>query len=388
MRPGNRFFVAKTIDRDLLWKKNNACDITPKLGGVSHFWLRFCCLYTKMRTNIELVGCHAEGEVGDVIVAGVEPPPGDTVWEQSRWLADDDRLRRFVLNEPRGGMFRHVNLLVPPKHPEADAAFIIMEPADTPPMSGSNAMCVATVLLETGRLPMTEPETVLLLEAPGGLVRTTVKCRDGKVRSVRIRNLPSFVHELDRRIEVRDFGELRVDTAFGGDSFVIVDAGQLGLELVPGEARHLAELGVRITDAATRQLGFEHPGLPDWRHISFCLFATPVKEDNSTLTTRHAVAIRPGKIDRSPTGTAVSARLAVLHAQGKIQPGEKLVASSIIDSQFTGRIEELTEVGGRPAVVPGIEGRAFVTGRYELSLDPDDPWPEGYRVSDTWPGAC
>jgi proline racemase len=338
-----------------------------------------------MRTKIELIGCHAEGEVGDVIVAGVEPPPGDSVWEQARWLAEDDTLRRFVLNEPRGGVFRHVNLLVPPVHPDADAAFIIMEPCDTPPMSGSNSICVATVILETGIVPMVEPETGIVLEAPGGLVHAHATCSDGKVTSVRIHNVPSFACQLDQRIDVDGLGSIRVDTAYGGDSFAIVDAEALGFRLTPDEAKDLAELGVQITAAATGQLGFEHPANPDWRHISFCLFAAPLREKDGDLWTRHAVAIRPGKIDRSPTGTGVSARLAVLHARGQILPGQRLIASSIIDSTFVGRIESETTVGETPAIIPSIEGRAWTTGRKELWLDPGDPWPEGYRVGDTWP---
>jgi proline racemase len=334
---------------------------------------------------IHIVGCHAEGEVGDVITGGVAPPPGETVWEQSRWIAKDDRLRQLVLNEPRGGLFRHVNLLVPPKHPDADAAFIIMEPEDTPPMSGSNSICVATVILETGIVPMTEPETSLLLEAPGGLVRATARCNDGKVTSVRIRNVPSFACALDMPLDVSGLGRLRVDTAYGGDSFVVVNAEGLGFELVAREAREIAELGVRIADAATGQLEFTHPENPDWAHISFCLFASPVRRRGDVLETRHAVAIRPGKIDRSPTGTGVSARLALLHARGAIAPGESLLASSIIGSRFTGRIEGESMVGDMAAIIPSIEGRAWRTGDRQVFVDPGDPWPLGYRVSDTWP---
>jgi proline racemase len=336
---------------------------------------------------IHIVGCHAEGEVGDVIVSGVAPPPGDTVWEQSRWIARDDGLRQLVLNEPRGGVFRHINLLVPPKHPDADAAFIVMEPEDTPPMSGSNAICVATVILETGLVPMIEPETRLVLEAPGGLVRVTARCDGGKVRSVRLRNVPSFACALNRSLDVSGLGRLKVDTAFGGDSFVVVNAHNLGFELVAREARELAELGVRISAAATEQLGFSHPANPDWTHISFCLFTSPPIRRGDVLETRHAVAIRPGKIDRSATGTGVSARLALLHAREAIAPGECLHARSIIDSCFTGRIEGQTTLGDRVAIIPSVEGRAWRTGDRRIFVDPDDPWPQGYRLSDTWPGA-
>ena len=335
--------------------------------------------------KISVVECHAEGEVGDVIVDGVPPPPGDTLWEQSRWIARDDGLRRYVLNEPRGGVFRHCNLLVPPKHPDADAAFIIMEPVDTPPMSGSNSICVANVVLETGIVPLQEPVTSLTLEAPGGLVQVQAGCADGKVQWIKVRNVPSFAHQLGQALEIEGTGTVTVDTAYGGDSFVIADATALGLSLQPDEARDLAELGVRFSAAATEQLGFVHPENPDWSHISFCLFATPVEQQGQRMHTRHAVAIRPGKIDRSPTGTGVSARLAVLHARGQAEPGVELVARSIIDSQFIGRIEALATVGDLPAIVPSIEGRAWITGTRELQLDPDDPWPHGYRVADTWP---
>ena len=335
--------------------------------------------------SIQITGCHAEGEVGDVITGGVSPPPGDTVWEQSRWIANDDGLRQLLLNEPRGGVFRHLNLLVPPKHPDADAAWIIMEPADTPPMSGSNSICVATVLLETGILPMTEPETVLTLEAPGGLIEARATCRDGRVERVRIRNHPALADRLDAVIEVEGIGTLTVDTAYGGDSFVIVDAPALGFAVSPDEARDLAETGMKITAAANAQIGFRHPVLADWNHISFCQFAMPLEREDGVLTGRNAVAIRPGKIDRSPTGTGCSARMAVLHARGELAAGEEFTGVSIIGSRFHCRIEETTRIGNRDAVVPSVSGRAWITGQRTEYLDPHDPWQRGYRLSDTWP---
>lgn len=219
-----------------------------------------------MRTTktIHVVSCHAEGEVGDVIVDGVGPPPGDTLWEQRNWIAQDQTLRNFVLNEPRGGVFRHVNLLVPPKHPDADMGFIIMEPEDTPPMSGSNSICVATVLLDTGILPMQEPVTELTLEAPGGLVRVKAECQYGKAQRIFVQNVPSFASRCDVALNVPGLGDIQVDTAFGGDSFVVVDAAALGFELVAAEAKALAELGVKITNAANDQLTFTHPENPEW----------------------------------------------------------------------------------------------------------------------------
>jgi proline racemase len=334
---------------------------------------------------IHTVGCHAEGEVGDVIVGGVAPPPGDTLWEQSRWIAKDNTLRNFILNEPRGGVFRHVNLLVPAKNPEAQMGFIIMEPEHTPPMSGSNSMCVATVLLETGILPMQEPETHLTLEAPGGLIRAVATCKDGKVERMTIHNVPSFVNKLDAVLEVEGLGTLTVDTAYGGDSFVIVDAKALGFDVTPDEARDMVEAGIKITNAATEQLGFFHPQNPDWKHISFCQIAAPLVKENGIYVGRNTVAIQPGKLDRCPTGTGCSARLAVLKKRGILNIGDQYIGESVIGSRFLCRLESETRVGDLEAVIPSISGRAWVTGTYQHMLDPRDPWPGGYKVADTWP---
>jgi trans-L-3-hydroxyproline dehydratase len=334
---------------------------------------------------IHVVSCHAEGEVGDVIVGGVAPPPGATLWEQSRFIARDGHLREFLLNEPRGGVFRHVNLLVPPKDPRAVMGFIIMEPEDTPPMSGSNAICVATVLLDTGIVAMEEPQTRLTLEAPGGVIEIVADCRDGKAQRIQVENVPSFAARLDAPLEVAGFGTLSVDIAYGGDSFVIVDAAALGFSIHPDEARDLAEAGVRIVAAADAQLGFSHPLNPEWDHISFCQFAGPLTREGLALTGANAVMVRPGKIDRSPTGTGCSARMATLHARGLMKPGDLYRARSIIGSEFLCSIAREIVIAGRPAIVPVISGRAWITGTHQHLVDPDDPWPRGYRLADTWP---
>lgn len=333
---------------------------------------------------VHVVTCHAEGEVGDVIVGGVAPPPGATVWEQSRWVAADETLRNFVLNEPRGGVFRHVNLLVPPKDPKAVMGWIIMEPADTPPMSGSNSICVATVLLDTGIVPMQEPVTRMVLEPPGGLIEVEAQCRDGKAERISVRNVASFADRLDATLDVPGIGSLVVDTAYGGDSFVLVDAASVGIAIRPENARRLAEVGMRITKAANEQLGFRHPA-NDWAHISFCQFTDPVSDEGGVLVGRNAVAIRPGKIDRSPTGTGCSARMAVLHAKGRMRVGDRFVGRSIIDTEFHCRIDSEVDIAGKPGIRPVISGRAWITGTQQLMVDPADPFPAGYRLSDTWP---
>lgn len=334
---------------------------------------------------IHTVSCHAEGEVGDVIVGGVPIPPGDTLWEQSRWIARDETLRNFMLNEPRGGVFRHVNLLVPPKNPKAQMGWIIMEPEDTPPMSGSNSICVATVLLETGILPMIEPETRLILEAPGGLIQAVASCKNGRVERMTIHNVPSFALGLGLALEVEGMGTLTVDTAYGGDSFVLVEAASLGFEVTPDEAREMAEAGVKITRAATEQLGFTHPENPDWNHISFCQITAPLKEENKVVVGKNSVTIMPGKLDRSPTGTGCSARMAVLEKKGILRIGDHYIGESVIGSRFHCRIESRTRVGNLDAIVPSISGRAWITGTHQHMLDPSDPWPQGYRLADTWP---
>jgi len=334
---------------------------------------------------IQIVGCHAEGEVGDVIIGGVAPPPGKTLWDQSRFIASDGTLRSFVLNEPRGGVFRHVNLVVPPKTPEAAYGFIIMEPEDTPPMSGSNCICVSTVLLDTGMIPMREPETRFILEAPAGLVAVRARCRDGKAESITLRNVPAFADRLAAPLEVEGIGTINVDTAFGGDSFVMADAHALGFSLEASEARDLAVIGRRIVAAANAQLPFRHPVLTDWSHYSFCFLTGPLETVDGCLSSRNACVIKPGKIDRSPTGTGCSALMAVLHAKGRLKPGDRYIGRSIIESRFDGRIAEEVDLAGKTAIIPEITGRAWITDQRTLLLDPDDPWPQGYKLSDTWP---
>jgi len=335
--------------------------------------------------DIHVVSCHAEGEVGDVIISGVNPPPGETIWEQRTWIHNDQRLRNFILNEPRGGVFRHVNLLVPPKDPKADMGWIIMEPSHTPPMSGSNSICVATVLLETGIIKMVEPITMLTLEAPGGLVNVRARCKNKKVTEISVQNLDSFVDKRAIKLSLPNLDDILVDTAYGGDSFVIVNAETLGFQIIEPEAKKLAELGMEITRQANKQIGFNHPTNKDWNHISFCLFAGKITRNGSNLFAKSAVAIQPGKIDRSPTGTAVSARMALLHAQGLMKIGDKLNCTSIIGSFFKGEIIKETKIGPVDSITPQITGRAWITGTHKYTLHPSDPWPTGYRLSDTWP---
>lgn len=336
---------------------------------------------------ITVVGAHAEGELNEVITGGVLDVPGGTMFEKMQHLqAKGDDLRQFLLNEPRGKAAQCVNLVVPPCHPEADVGFIIIESDFYVPMSGTNTMCTVTALLETGMIPMKEPETSLTLDAPGGLVRVTATCRDGKCEKVAFLNVPSFVFGLDRTLEVEGLGTLTVDVAYGGMIYVLVDALALGFEVAPHEARDLVDVGERIKAEAARQLPAVHPENPDIHTVNQTLFAAPASRGPEGLRARNAVVVSPGRLDRSPCGTGTSARLAVMHARGEIAVGETFTHESIIGTTFTGRVVETLEVGGVAGIRPEIAGTAWITAFHQYVLDPTDPFPTGYRLGDTWPG--
>jgi proline racemase len=333
--------------------------------------------------TITMVGCHAGGEIGNVVTGGVLPPAGGTVFEQMQTLArDGDGLRRLLLREPRGSVACHANLVVPSTRPDCDAGFIIMEPTEYPPMSGSNSICTATVLLETGMVEMREPETVLRLEAPGGVVEARATCRAGRCESVEITNVPSFADRLDATLEVEALGTVTVDVAYGGMWYAIADAAALGFAIEPDEARDLSLAGERIRAAAHDQLPCVHPENPQIAGVSIVQIAA--RWQGVGAVTRNAVVVAPGRLDRSATGTGLSARMAVLHARGRMGVGDAMTHASAIGSTFDGRIVAETTVAGRPAVVPAIRGSAWITGIFELFVDPDDPYPEGYVLSDTW----
>jgi proline racemase len=339
----------------------------------------------RARRQITVVGCHAGGEVGNVVVGGVLPPPGATVFEQMQSLAADDSLRRLLLREPRGSVAVHANLVVPPTRDDCDAGYIIMEPTEYPAMSGSNTICVATVLLETGMVEMREPETTLRLEAPAGVVEVRAACRDGRCESVELTNVPCFADRLDAPLEVDGLGTLDVDVAYGGMWYAIADARALGFALEPAEARDLSLVGERIRAAAREQLPCAHPENPEIAGVSIVQIAEPWCGIGAV--SKNAVVVAPGRLDRSATGTGLCARMAALHARGLMRVGDAMTHASVIGSTFDGRIVAEATVAGRPAIVPAIRGSAWITGITQVLIDPSDPFPEGYLLSDTWPGA-
>ncbi|AAM37084.1 hypothetical protein GUF72_06570 [Xanthomonas citri pv. citri] len=333
--------------------------------------------------QFSVVDCHAEGEVGKVIVGGVGNIPGTTMFEKKLYLEQHrDDIRKLVLQEPRGATWHNANIILPPSHPEASMGFVILEATEYPAMSGSNTICVATVLLETGILPMQEPITDLVLEAPAGLIRVRCDCKDGKVTRVKLVNQPAFVYHLDAKVEVAGIGTVSADIAFGGMTFALVDASSLGFEIVPAEARELCEYGQKIKAAAAEQLDVAFPGNPDMPGITMTQFTGPLSRADGKFFSRNTTIVSPGRCDRSPCGAGSSARLAALHAKGVLAKGDTLVHESIIGSRFECGIEDMSNVGDYPAVVPSIAGQAWISGLSQLGLDPSDPYAEGFTLAD------
>ncbi len=333
--------------------------------------------------TLTVVGAHAEGEIGRVITGGVIDLPGANMREKLRYLqTENDALRRFAMHEPRGCAQMTTNLLLPPCDPEADAAFIPMQADGSHAMSGSNAICVTTVLLETGILPMSEPVTEVVLDTAAGLVRTRASCNSGKVESVTLDFFPSFCEQLAVPLDVPGSGTVEVDVAFGGVYYAIVDAGQFGLEIHPSTARDMVEIGNRIKTAAETQISVAHPEIPEFDRIEFVMFADSVDVEKRII--RNGTVMGPGRMDRSPCGTGTAARLAVMFRKGELGVGDRLQVRSTINSRFDAEITGETRVGERPAVTTRITGRAWIYGIHQLGHDPSDPFAEGFTLADTW----
>ncbi|HLZ29856.1 MAG TPA: proline racemase family protein [Chloroflexota bacterium] len=341
------------------------------------------------------VDVHAGGEPGRVIVGGVLDVPGSTMFDKRVYLEQHaDHLRRRMLREPRGYPGLCCNLILPPTRPEADAGFVIMEQTDYPPMSGSNTICVATVLLETGMLPMREPITELVLEAPAGLIAVRAAVANGKVQSVTFRNVPAFAVHLDVSLEVPRLGTLTVDIAYGGMFYVIADAAALGLRLVPSEGREIVRVGEMIKAAAREQFPVVHPDNVAVRGYSVAQLSGPAHSPDAAM--RNAVVIstgafdwdRPdtwtGVLDRSACGTGTCARMATLHARGQLALNQPFRHEGILGTVFIGCLVSETRVGPHPAVIPTLTGSAWITSISQYVLDAEDPFPEGFTVGDLW----
>jgi proline racemase len=330
--------------------------------------------------ELELINVHCQGEIGRVIVGGAPRIPGATAFDQMRHINEvDDSLRRFVTFEPRANVAMSTNLLIEPTIAGADAGFIVLQPDRAHPMSGSNCICVVTALLESGRVKMVEPETVVRLDTPAGLIVARAHCAEGRCLSVTLENVPAFVEQLDAVIATR-WGDIRADIAFGGVYYGIVDVAQIGLAIEPVQARALAEAGTEIRAAIAEQVAVRHPTLPGLDTIAYVMFRS--REPDGAIRT--CTTPPPGRVDRSPCGTGSSANLATLHARGELKVGDERISRSIIGGEFRARVAAETRVGERPAIIPQISGGAWIYGREFLRIDPSDPFPAGFALSDTW----
>jgi proline racemase len=349
----------------------------------------------RISNMITAVDLHACGEPGRVIISGVRDVPGKTMFEKKVYLETKaDGLRKRMLREPRGYPAANCNLILPPTRPEADAGMIIMEQVEYPPMSGTNTICVVTALLETGIIPAREPITKLVLDTPAGLVHVEAEVRDSQVVRVTFENVPSFAVHLDQSIEVPHIGPVKVDVAYGGMFYVIADAAALGLRLTPDEGREIVRIGEMVKAAAREQLPVVHPENPAIAAVSIAVLSgSPTKPGAHA---KNAVVVSTGKldwsrpitwtgaIDRSPCGTGTSAKMATLHAKGKLALNQDFIHEGILGTTFTGRLIRETTVGPYRAVVPTISGRAWITGFAQYVLDADDPFPEGFTLGDIW----
>lgn len=336
-----------------------------------------------------------EGEPLRVITSGVPSIPGNSVYEQCKWLEkNDDQIRLLMLREPRGIPATCANLIVPAKDPRASAGFIIMEQTEYPMMSGGNVIAVATALLETGLLPMEEPVTEFNLEAPAGLIHIVADCSHGKVQQVTFQNVPAFAEHLDQVIEVPHLGKVKVDIAWGGMWFCCIDARQFeGLTLTPETAREISRVTALCTQAAMDQIPVEHPDYPGIHITGGMIYQPPVNEGSrlrscSLVITQKVDFDRPetwsGAIDRGVCGTGTCALMAVARARGELELNEPFINEGLLGLRFKGMAIEDTEIYGRKAICPTVGGMCWIYGYSKWVLDEDDPFPNGFTFGDIW----
>ena len=341
----------------------------------------FVGILMRWKKTITMVEAHAEGEVGRIVTGGVIDVPGESMLDKMNYINQvDDSLRRFLVFEPRGYAQMSTNLIFPPSQPDADVGFLILQGDKAHAMSGSNCICLVTTLLETGMLEMKEPETIVTIDTLAGLVRATASCKDGKCERVTFDMTNSYVDQLDAFVEVEGLGHVKVDIAFGGVFYALVDPAQFGLNISPENARKLVDIAVRIHRAINQQLDIKHPHLEGLDGLSYVMYVGYDADGTMKGTT----ILPPGRIDRSPCGTGNSARLAVMAARGQVEVGQKMTGRSIIDSEFQVEIVAEQSVAGKPGILPRVSGRGWIHGMHQIGVDPSDPYPLGYMVADCW----
>ena len=333
--------------------------------------------------TIQTVDVHCAGEIGRVITAGVLNIPGATMADKLHHLNTvDDTLRRWLCSEPRSAPAGSFCLLVPACDPAADIGLIILQPDQAHAMSGSNAMCATTALLETGMIPMLEPESVVIFDTAAGLVKATARCEAGKVVKVMLDMPPSFVARMDAQIETAEWGPVRYDLCFGGVFYALIDVDQIGFAIAPDNARALAEIGVTLRNRIAAIEPAIHPTTPALSGLAYVMF----RSDEPDGQLRTCTTLRPGRADRSPCGTGSNSNMASRHARGQAKPGAVMISRSIIGGEFTTEFVEETTVGPYTATRNRVAGQCWIYGISQIGLDPTDPFPLGFTLSDTWGG--
>jgi proline racemase len=330
---------------------------------------------------LSAIDAHAAGSPERVVVSGVPALPCNTMLEKARYVCDNlDHLRTFLVHEPRGHGNMYASLIVPPSVEDADVGVVYLEVGGYPTMCGHGTIAICTVLVETGIVEAKEPETKIALDTPAGLVRAQVAVGDGQAESVTIQNVPSFLYRADIEVQTPNLGRVRLDIAYGGNFCAILPADRVGLEVVPERANDLIACGTEIWKAVNEQISVHHPEEPGIDCVNYVQFSATASDPRAAM--KNAVVAPPTSIDRSPCGTGTSARMAALHAQGKLDLGEEFVHESIIGSLFSGVLVEEIEVGEFSAVVPTITGSAYITGMHQFMLDPRDPFPAGFLLGE------
>jgi proline racemase len=327
--------------------------------------------------SITTVDAHTAGEPFRVITGGFPDLPGETILARRRYARENlDHLRTALMWEPRGHADMYGCIVTPPVSPEADIGILFMHNEGYSTMCGHGIIGIVKVVLETGVLPMTGPQTTVRIDTPAGLVTAYARVDGEQVKSVAFHNVASFVLTLDETVHVPGLGEVRFDIAFGGAFYAFVQAQDVGLSCTPEDFRPLIEKGMAIKRAIMASRPIPHPFEEDLSFLYGTIFIGPPLGEGAH--SRNVCIFAKGEVDRCPTGTGVSARLAIHHARGEVELNQPIVVESILGTRFTGRIIETTTFGSYPAIVPEVEGAAYITGRHQFLIDPDDPLRDGF----------
>ncbi len=327
--------------------------------------------------RITTIDAHTAGEPLRIILTGYPELPGPTILARRRYASEHfDYLRKILIWEPRGHADMYGCVITPPTSQDANFGVLFLHNEGYSSMCGHGIIAVAKVAVEMGLVPVTRPVTIVRIDSPAGLVTAYAKINRGNVESVAFRNVPSFVLALDEVVDVPGLGEIRYDLAFGGAFYAYVRAEQVGLKCTPDEFRSLIDKGMAIKNAIVKTRTIPHPFEQDLSFLYGTIFIAPPV--GSGATTRNVCVFADGEVDRSPTGTGVSGRMAIHFARKEVAISQPMVVESIIGSRFTGRVVEATTFGKHTAVIPEVEGSASITGRHEFYMDPEDPFRNGF----------